>query len=457
MAKDYKNNDLAGSDGPDDPNELDLGTASVEPTSGNKVLAIAFATTLLFSGCMGFSDNNEPTTDGEDLDDWDVFYVSSGTDLPNCNSETLGRLYYVADSETFEVCLTSGWSFIEIVGSPGEQGPQGEQGDVGEEGEKGQQGDAGQDIDPALVAQLQNDNAALSELVTSLESDLINATTCQLVPFKSNTSSVSEAPVGDGGGGPADPATNGTFDPLNPVIEQFEIPFEYGNCARANLSGADLSGMDLTGIVLRSANLEGANLSAARLNESLLMNIEGNSFTNFSNAYLRYADLTDAYLVSADLTGADLRYADLTGADLRYADLTDADLYRADLTGAYLFDADLTGANLESADLTDANLGSADLTDANLGYADLTDAILSSADLTGANLQYADLTDAILLFVDLTDAYLYGADLTYANLRYADLKFADFTSATVTNTNFDDTYWHQTIWTDGDRYDSNQA
>jgi hypothetical protein len=25
MAKDYKNNDLAGSDGPDDPNELDLG------------------------------------------------------------------------------------------------------------------------------------------------------------------------------------------------------------------------------------------------------------------------------------------------------------------------------------------------------------------------------------------------------------------------------------------------
>ncbi len=407
MAKDYKNNDLAGSDGPDDPNELDLGTASVEPTSGNKVLAIAFATTLLFSGCMGFSDNNEPTTDGEDLDDWDVFYVSSGTDLPNCNSETLGRLYYVADSETFEVCLTSGWSFIEIVGSPGEQGPQGEQGDVGEEGEKGQQGDAGQDIDPALVAQLQNDNAALSELVTSLESDLINATTCQLVPFKSNTSSVSEAPVGDGGGGPADPATNGTFDPLNPVIEQFEIPFEYGNCARANLSGADLSGMDLTGIVLRSANLEGANLSAARLNESLLMNIEGNSFTNFSNAYLRYADLTDAYLVSADLTGADLRYADLTDA------------------------------NLFDADLTDANLRSADLTDANLGYADLT-----GADLYGA---------------DLTDAYLRYADLTDANLRYADLKFADFGSATVTDAVFTSTYWHQTIWTDGDRYDSNQA
>ena len=172
------------------------------------------------------------------------------------------------------------------------------------------------------MAQLQNDNAALSELVTSLESDLINATTCQLVPFKSNTSSVSEAPVGDGGGGPADPATNGTFDPLNPVIEQFEIPFEYGNCARANLSGADLSGMDLTGIVLRSANLEGANLSAARLNESLLMNIEGNSFTNFSNAYLRYADLTDAYLVSADLTGADLRYADLKFADFTSATVT---------------------------------------------------------------------------------------------------------------------------------------
>ena len=58
MAKDYKNNDLAGSDGPDDPNELDLGTASVEPTSGKKVTESA--------GDSGFdlSDPDGLTPDG---------------------------------------------------------------------------------------------------------------------------------------------------------------------------------------------------------------------------------------------------------------------------------------------------------------------------------------------------------------------------------------------------------
>ena len=97
--------------------------------------------------------------------------------------------------------------------------------------------------------------------IASLEAELESATSCQLVPF--------------------------------------------GNCAGANLSGMDLSGMDLTGIDLRSANLEGANLSGAELNESLLMHIEGNSSTNFSNAYLRYADLKFADFEDATVIGAD--------------------------------------------------------------------------------------------------------------------------------------------------------
>ena len=307
----------------------------------NKVLAIAIVTTLLLPGCLGSGENDEPTTEGDNLDDWDVFYVSSGTDLPNCNSETLGRLYYVAESEAFEVCLTSGWAFIEIVG------PQGEQGQAGPQGEQGQAGSDGQDIDPSLVAQLQAENTALSETIASLESDLINATTCQLVPF--------------------------------------------GNCAGADLSGMDLSGMDLTGIDLRSANLEGTNLSGAGLNESLLMNIETNRNTSFSNAYLVYTDLTDADL------------------------------------------------GLYAADLTDDN------------------AHLRHADLTGANLRYADLTGANLGYADLTGADLYAADLTDADLYAANLKFADFEDAIVTDADFSGNYWHQTIWTNGIRYDTNQA
>ena len=48
-------------------------------------------------------------------------------------------------------------------------------------------------------------------------------------------------------------------------------------------------------------------------------------------------------------------------------------------------------------------------------------------------------------------------DLTAADLTYADLKFANFNSATVTDADFTGTYWHQTIWLFGGRYDSNQA
>ena len=49
------------------------------------------------------------------------------------------------------------------------------------------------------------------------------------------------------------------------------------------------------------------------------------------------------------------------------------------------------------------------------------------------------------------------ADLTDANLEDTDLKWADFDDATVTGADFDGSYWYQTIWTDGDRYDSNQS
>ena len=79
--------------------------------------------TMSLAGCFGGDDNGaseeEPV---ETLDDWMVFSVDSGDDLPNCNSNSLGRLYYVANLNTFEVCLTTGWSFIDIKGADGAQG-----------------------------------------------------------------------------------------------------------------------------------------------------------------------------------------------------------------------------------------------------------------------------------------------------------------------------------------------
>ena len=110
----------------------------------NAVLFALMMATLSLAGCFGGDDDDSDEDPVETLDDWTVYMVDSGDDLPNCNSDTLGRLYYVANIETFEVCLTSGWSFIDIKGADGAQGPAGETGPQGADGQDGAQGPAGE-------------------------------------------------------------------------------------------------------------------------------------------------------------------------------------------------------------------------------------------------------------------------------------------------------------------------
>ena len=89
-------------------------------------LAILMATFSL-AGCFGQDDEEKEENDEvKTLDDWDVYYVDTADGLPNCNSDTLGRLYYVGSSQSFEVCLSSGWSFIDLRGNDGEPGPAGQ-------------------------------------------------------------------------------------------------------------------------------------------------------------------------------------------------------------------------------------------------------------------------------------------------------------------------------------------
>jgi hypothetical protein len=83
-----------------------------------------------------------------------------------------------------------------------------------------------------------------------------------------------------------------------------------------------------------------------------------------------------------------------------------ADFSQAYLRGANLREADLRLANLRRANLSQAYLGGADLRLTDLGGADLRDAFLGGADLRGASLRGADLRGAILF-----DANLLGADL----------------------------------------------
>ena len=367
------------------------------------------------------SNSDSSSDDGENQqmdDEWDVYYVDSGNDLPNCNSDTLGRLYYVASTTTFEVCLTSGWSFIDIKGADGQDGTQGPQGEPGMDGQPANE-TMMYDLEQQL-AKMNQDMAVLLSNISSIDDDLITiddtielyytwftTINTDVIEIKSNLTMVWNTIIAL-----QSDLANATSCQLAP----------YAYCAGADLSGMNLSGMDLTGIDLRGANLQNttfdyATLDGADLRSIIAMNANF-IHTGMNETYLQYAEFNrystsdcGGWCGEANLTNASLDKADLADADLRYADLTDAYLRYADLTDTILYNADLTDADLYDADLTDAYLYDADLTGADLRYADLTDAYLYDADLTDANLRFADLTDADLYDADLTGAYLYGCRL----------------------------------------------
>ncbi len=101
-------------------------------------LTILMLTSVLLVGCLGGDDEGSgPVTIDEDgtvaLDDWQVHYAATSGDLPECGSETIGRLYFVSDDQEFQACIPGGWQPIDISGPPGPAGPAGE-GAVVEEG-----------------------------------------------------------------------------------------------------------------------------------------------------------------------------------------------------------------------------------------------------------------------------------------------------------------------------------
>ena len=98
----------------------------------SKINAMVFSLLMItfsLAGCFG-TDDTSSTEDIEDtttdeLGDWHVYLVASSSDLPTCNSDTFGRLYYVESEEIFQVCKISGWELIEIIGPEGPAGQDG--------------------------------------------------------------------------------------------------------------------------------------------------------------------------------------------------------------------------------------------------------------------------------------------------------------------------------------------
>ncbi len=75
-----------------------------------------------FAGCLGgnetvVTNEGDPVTPGELPDDWPTYYVATANDLPTCDANTLGRLYYVEADINFQACTSNGWTVVQIGGA----------------------------------------------------------------------------------------------------------------------------------------------------------------------------------------------------------------------------------------------------------------------------------------------------------------------------------------------------
>ena len=280
----------------------------------NAVLFALMMATLSLAGCFGGDDSDDSDEDPvETLDDWTVYMVDSGDDLPNCNSDSLGRLYYVADVDTFEVCLTTGWSFIDIKGADGAQGPAGEAGPQGEPGMDGQAANETMmyDLEQQLLV-MNQDMAVLLSNISEIESDLLSIdSTIQLyyswftqinfdvIDLQYNLSMVWDAIL--------------TLESNLANATSCQLG-RYAYCAGADLSYMDLSGMDLTGIDLRRANLQNTTFDYATLDGADLRSIIA------MNASFIHTGMNDTYLQNAEFN----RYSGECGGYCGAGNLTNA-------------------------------------------------------------------------------------------------------------------------------------
>ena len=103
--------------------------------------------TMSLAGCFGDDDggSSEDETPVETLDDWQVHFANSASDLPECNDDRDGWLYYVSADENFRVCTQFGWELVDITGPSGADGTNGVDGQNGADGTNGVDGQNGAD------------------------------------------------------------------------------------------------------------------------------------------------------------------------------------------------------------------------------------------------------------------------------------------------------------------------
>ena len=93
-----------------------------------KTLGISLIFLLsLLAGCVQpeTDQSGEPTGETFVLNDWNVHYAVSVSDLPDCDSNNEGALYYVQEPNEFFACVAGAWQIIDIQGDQGSSGVNG--------------------------------------------------------------------------------------------------------------------------------------------------------------------------------------------------------------------------------------------------------------------------------------------------------------------------------------------
>ncbi|MGB1419498.1 MAG: DUF7151 family protein, partial [Poseidonia sp.] len=103
--------------------------------------------TMSLAGCFGGDEgegNDGNETPVETLDDWQVHFANAASDLPECNENRIGWLYYVSADQNFRGCMSFGWELIDVTGPAGADGANGIDGQDGADGTNGVDGQDGQ-------------------------------------------------------------------------------------------------------------------------------------------------------------------------------------------------------------------------------------------------------------------------------------------------------------------------
>ncbi len=140
----------------------------------------------------------------------------------------------------------------------------------------------------------------------------------------------------------------------------------------------------------------------------------------FARANFNYADLREANFSEAYLRGAQLAHSSFSNANFNYADLTNADLRGAYLEKATFRNTLMDGVNLSDANLHESRMEHISMHDGNLSNADLREIYLEG-DFTGTNLQNVKLKDASLVDVNLEGCYFKSLGWI-DSLRFLDVK-----------------------------------